>query len=91
MRRLGTLFPEPKDNRSITVDVAVRRSPSARVDRMSPSVTCRAKTTVEFPSVNRTCLPPRLANFTAGKPMTECARISLSLSIPRKKKDLACD
>jgi hypothetical protein len=89
MHHLDTIFPEPKDDWSTSVDAAVHRSPPARVDWTPPSVTRQAKTTVEFAFVDRTCPPLRLANFTAGKSMTDRARVSLSLSVPRKKKDLA--
>jgi hypothetical protein len=46
--RLDTLFPKLKDDRSTTIDAAIRRSPPARVDRTSSFATLRAKTTIEF-------------------------------------------
>jgi hypothetical protein len=65
---------------STTVNVVVPRSPLACVDQISPSMTHRAKTTVEFAFVDHTCPPPRLANFIVGKPMTKPrSRLSLSM------------
>jgi hypothetical protein len=74
------LFPEPKDDRSTTVDASVPRFPSACVDRAPSSTVRKAEGTNEFVVDRRYSPTPALTRLATDKPPIEPrSRFYLSL------------
>jgi hypothetical protein len=84
-------FSRAEGRWSFAVNVDVLRFPPARLDRAPPSMTRRAKDTIEV--CRRPPLLPnlRLVHFVAGKSSTERAFSSVPLSVLRRKMDLTLE
>jgi hypothetical protein len=79
------LFPEPKDDRSTTVDAVVPLFLPACVDRAPSSTIHKAEGTIKFVVNRRYSVTPALTHLATGKPAAE-PRSCLSLSLFRGRR-----